>query len=228
MTFHLPLRRTGFCLLGTEHPLTGQPPGHLKNHSNARPYEQFLLANAPPPVPSVVVKCLALQSSRSIYKIISYRHFNKHNCFSSIELHKIGHEMSHSDWKKTKQMVLLLYRSFMVDKCSSPTPKWQCLTAWNPWLRAPSEMTTGCYETSFCCCLQMPGRTLLTAKCPAPGTHRKTNARGLPGGMQAVGIDSQIWIIAAQCPSWQRFINISRFFGDNLGRNVMGGGGKIC
>ena len=24
--------------------------------------------------------------------------------------------------------------------------------------------------------------TLLTVKCPAPGTHRETNARGLPGG----------------------------------------------
>ena len=35
--------------------------------------------------------------------------------------------------------------------------------------------------------------TLLTFKCPAPRTHRETNARGLPGGgMLAVGIDSHI------------------------------------
>ena len=35
--------------------------------------------------------------------------------------------------------------------------------------------------------------TLVTVKCPAPGTHRKTNARGLLGrGMLAVGIDSNI------------------------------------
>ena len=27
--------------------------------------------------------------------------------------------------------------------------------------------------------------TLLAAKCPAPGTHRASNARGLPGGMLA-------------------------------------------
>ena len=33
--------------------------------------------------------------------------FNKNNCFNSIELHKAGHEMSHSNWTKTKQMVLL-------------------------------------------------------------------------------------------------------------------------
>ena len=45
--------------------------------------------------------------------------FNKHDCFSSIELHKTGHEMSHSDRTKTKQMVLYFCRSFMVDICSS-------------------------------------------------------------------------------------------------------------
>ena len=38
-----------------------------------------------------------------------------------------------------------------------------------------------------------PGGTLLTVKCPAPGTHRETNTRGLPReGMLAVGIDSHI------------------------------------
>ena len=46
------------------------------------------------------------------------------------------------------------------------------------------------------CCLQLPGGggggTLLTAKYPAPGTHRASNARGLPGGMLAAGIDSHI------------------------------------
>ena len=47
----------------------------------------------------------------------------------------------------------------------------------------------------------MPGGagTLLTVKCPAPGSHRETTARGLPGGggMLAVGIDSHITI-----PMW--------------------------
>ena len=55
-----------------EHP-PGQTPGHTpgiwKNCSNARLCGKFLLANAPPPVPSVVVKCPALQSIRSIYKV---------------------------------------------------------------------------------------------------------------------------------------------------------------
>ena len=42
-------------------------------------------------------------------------------------------------------------------------------------------------------CKSPGGRdTLSTVKCPAPGTHCETNARGLPGGMFGVGIDSHI------------------------------------
>ena len=51
----------------------GQTPGHtghLKKLFKCPACGQFLLANAPPPVPSVVVKCPALQSIRSIYKVI--------------------------------------------------------------------------------------------------------------------------------------------------------------
>ena len=54
-------------------------------------------------------------------------------------------------------------------------------------------MTTGCYETSFLLFANARGaETLLTVKFPAPGTHRETNARGLPGGVLAVGIDTHI------------------------------------
>ena len=54
-------------------------------------------------------------------------------------------------------------------------------------------MTTRCYETSLLLFANARrAGTLLTVKCPAPGTHRETNARGLPGGMLAVGIDSHI------------------------------------
>ena len=38
----------------------------------------------------------------------------------------------------------------------------------------------------------VPAGTLLTAKCPVPGTHRASNARGLPGRMLAARIDSHI------------------------------------
>ena len=53
-------------------------------------------------------------------------------------------------------------------------------------------MTTECYETSLLLFANARGaETLLTVKCPAPGTHRETTARGLSGGgMLAVGIDS--------------------------------------
>ena len=54
-------------------------------------------------------------------------------------------------------------------------------------------MTTGCYETSLLVFANARGAgTLLTVKCPAPGTHRETNARGLPGEMLAAGIESHI------------------------------------
>ena len=44
-------------------------------------------------------------------------------------------------------------------------------------------MTTGCYETSLLLFANARGvGTLLTVKCAAHGTHRETNARGLPGG----------------------------------------------
>ena len=59
---------------------------------------------------------------------------------------------------------------------------------------------TGYYETSFLLFANAQGaRTPLTAKCPAPGTHRATNARGFregggggDRGMLAAGIDSHI------------------------------------
>ena len=54
-------------------------------------------------------------------------------------------------------------------------------------------MAIGCYEISFLLFENARGAgTLSTAKCPAPGTHRATNGRGLPGGMLAAGIDSNI------------------------------------
>ena len=39
------------------------------------------------------------------------------------------------------------------------------------------------------------GGTLLTVKCPAPRTHRETNARCLPERMLTVPIDSHITVI---------------------------------
>ena len=68
-----------------------------KFFSDARPCGQFLLANAPPPprsffggqMPGPPVHPVNIQNYYLPY-------LNKHNCFSSIELHKTGHKMSHS------------------------------------------------------------------------------------------------------------------------------------
>ena len=79
----------------------GKSPGIWKNCSNARPCEQFLLANAPPPIPSMMIKCPALSQSDQYTKLV-LAIFIKHNCFSSIELHKTSYKMSHSDCKKDK------------------------------------------------------------------------------------------------------------------------------
>ena len=58
-------------------------------------------------------------------------------------------------------------------------------------------MTTGCYEASLLLFANARGDgTLVTVKCPAPGTHRKKMpgvCRG--GGMLAVGIDSHIMLM---------------------------------
>ena len=47
-------------------------------------------------------------------------------------------------------------------------------------------------QNKFVVVCKCPGGTLLTVIGPAPGTHCETNARGLPGGMLAIGIDSHI------------------------------------
>ena len=66
-------------------------------------------------------------------------------------------------------------------------------------------MTTGCYETSLLLFTNARGaETLLTVKCPSPGTHRETNARGLPGmGMLAVGTDSHITLSKSKKINWK-------------------------
>ena len=51
----------------------------------------------------------------------------------------------------------------------------------------------GCCEASFLLfAIARETGTLLTTKCPAPGTHRVSNTRGLPGGVPAAGIDAHM------------------------------------
>ena len=67
-----------------------QMPGPAGNFCWQMPHRPFLLwrSNARPPVHPTNIQKSYLPF------------FNKHNCFSSIELHKTDHEMSHSDWDK--------------------------------------------------------------------------------------------------------------------------------
>ena len=110
--------------------------------------------------------------------------FNKHNCFGSIELHKTGHEMSHSDWKKDKANDLIAFIGLLWSINAL-----HLLQNDSAWLletldsERHRKMTTGYYETSFLLFANARGAgTLLTAKCPAPGTDRATNFRVLPRG----------------------------------------------
>ena len=87
-------------------------------------------------------------------------------------------------------MILLLlqifYGRYMFFSYSRMTVL-DCFSAGNPWLWAPSEMTTGCYETSFYC-LQMPeGPDTINCEMPGlqdpscnkcPGFARGRDARG--------------------------------------------------
>ena len=67
----------------------------------------------------------------------------------------------------------------MVDKCSSYS-KMSVFETLD--FLAPLEMTTGCYEASLLLAANARGGTFLTIKCPAPRTHRVSNAGGLPRG----------------------------------------------
>ena len=145
-------------------------PGNLKKLFKCPIIRGKLVGKCP--APRMMVKCPAPSPSDQYTKLLVVI-FNKHNSFGSIELHKNRSPNESLRLEKINALHL--------------TPKWQCSTAWNPWLSwfwAPSEMTTGCYETSFLLFGNTRGAwTLLTAKCPDPGTHRATNDRGLPRGI---------------------------------------------
>ena len=98
-------------------------PGHLKN---ARPCGQFLLANAPSPVPTMMAKCPAPKSSRPIYKniichfLINITASAQYNCIKQVTKWVTPTKQRQSKW------FYRFYRSSMVDKCSF-IPKWRCL-----------------------------------------------------------------------------------------------------
>ena len=153
-------------------PAASIPQALEKNLSNAPPCGQFLLANAPSSCSYYDGQMPGLQSIRLMYKIFNLPFFNKHKCFTSIELHtkQVTKWVTPSDQRQSKWFYCF-NRSFKVDKCSF-IPKWHCL---KPLLLTATEMITGCYEASFLLFANAQGArtllSLLTAKCPAPRTH---------------------------------------------------------
>ena len=110
--------------------------------------------------------------------------FNKHNCFSSIELHKTGHETSHSDSKKGKAngffaFIGLLWSINALHLLQNDSA-WLLETLDSERRRKWRQDVT---KPDFCC-LQMPG---------GPGHYELPNAR--PPGLivqQMPGV----------CPGW--------------------------
>ena len=170
-----------------EHPPSpSKPPGiprHLKKLLQCPALRAIFVGKYPSPHPSPFLLWWSNACSQNITKLLVVI-FNKHNCFSSIELHKTNHEMSHSDWKKDKENSFIAFISLLWStNALHPTPKWQCLTVWNPPLERRRKWRQDGAKQVFLLFANAQGvGTLLTAKCPAPGTHRASNARGLPGG----------------------------------------------
>ena len=114
--------------------------------------------------------------------------FNKHNCFSSTELHKTGHEMNHSDRKTDKAngsiaFIVLLWSISSLHLLQNDSAQRletldsECRRKWR------QDVTKQVF------CLQFPGGwDTINCQMPDPGTHRASNV----GGMLAAGIDSHI------------------------------------
>ena len=94
--------------------------------------------------------------------------FNKHNCFSSIELHKTGHKMSHFDWKKDKANGFFVFVGLLWSINAL-----HLLQNDNAWLlkTLDSERRQKWQQDvtkQVFCCVQMPG---------GPGHYQLPNAR---------------------------------------------------
>ena len=96
-----------------------QTPGHLKKLFKYSALLAIFVGKCPSPhsfcggqMPGPPVHPINIQSYWLPY-------FNKHNCFSSIELHK---SVTLTE-KRQSKWFYCFYRSFTVDKCSSSTPK---------------------------------------------------------------------------------------------------------
>ena len=140
-----------------EHPPPRAKPraysGHLKKLFKCPALRAIFVGKCPAPVPSVVVKCPALQSIRSIYKVIGCHILlnitvsAQKNCIKQVTKWVNSTEKRQSKW------FYCFYRYFMVAKCSVSTPKWLLETLDSERRRKWRQDGT----KQVCCCLQMPG-----------------------------------------------------------------------
>ena len=136
----------------------------------------------PPPFLLWRSKYLAPQSIGPIYKSIN-NISNKHNCSSSMELHKtLVTKWVTLTAQRQSKWLYCIYSSFMVEKMLF------CIQNDPLILRAVGN-NDSMLRSKFLCYLQMPGGagTLLIVKYPAPRTHRVSNAPGLSW------VDARVW-----------------------------------
>ena len=152
------------------------PPGTWKKLVKCPTLWAIFVGKCPIPCSYYDGQMPGLQSIWPMYKLFNLPFFNKHKCFTSIELHtkQVTKWGTPSEQRQSKWFYCF-NRSFKVDKYSF-IPKWHCL---KPLLLTATEMTTGCYEASFLLFANAQGAgtllSLLTAKCLAPRTHRAGN-----------------------------------------------------
>ena len=149
----------------------GKPQAFEKDRSNTRPCGYFL----EPPVPTWWSNARSPVQPTNIKILVAI--FNKNNCF--IELHKTGHEMSHSDCKKDKANGFIAFISLLWSINALLIPKWPCLKLLT--LSVVGNEDRMLRNKIFAVCKFPGGGALLNSKCPAPETHRASNAWGFPG-----------------------------------------------
>ena len=105
-------------------------------------------------------------------------YFNKHNCFSPIELHKTDrNESLRLKNDKANCSIVFIGLSWSINAlCLLQNDRLKLLT-----LSAVGN-DDRMLRNKFVVCKCPGAGTLLTVKCPSPGTHRETNAWGLPRG----------------------------------------------
>ena len=156
------------CYVGAnsnrEHP-PGKPPGFGKNWSNARdlrwqmprlPFLQWRSNTWPPSPSDQYTKILGC------HFLINITVSAQKNCIKQVKKWVTPTEQRQNKW---------LYWALLWSKNALLYPKW-------PSTSERRRKWQQCVTKKLFCCLQIPEGTLLTIKCPAPGTHRVSNARG--------------------------------------------------